>query len=238
MDNTGIEKRVRILILEDEDLFRDLLRVALSQKPHFEVVGAYAQGQDVLQAAEKLKPDVAILDIELGGQLNGIQVGLSLRRQLPKVGILLLSNHGNPQFVSSLPRESMAGWSYLLKKTVSDLAALERTIEGAASGFVVLDPQLVTGMQPRTGGYVSRLTPRQGEILTLIAQGYTNASIAEQLVLSEKSVENQINAIYHQLEIDREVSPMQPRVKAVLIYLQESQAMPTSDGPRPSGGNP
>jgi DNA-binding NarL/FixJ family response regulator len=226
------EKRVRILILEDEDLFRDLLRVALSQKQRFEVVGAYAEGQDALHAAEKLKPDVAILDIELGGQLNGIQVGLSLRRQLPKVGILLLSNHGNPQFVYSLPREAMVGWSYLLKKTVSDLGGLERAIEGAASGFVVLDPQIVTGMQPRTGGYVSRLTPRQREILTLIAQGFTNASIAEQLVLSEKSVENQINAIYHQLEIDRESSPMQPRVKAVLIYLQESQAIPTSDGPR------
>lgn len=233
MDSTGTEKRVRILILEDEDLFRDLLRVALSQRQRFEVVGAYAQGQDVLEAAEKLKPDVAILDIELGGQLNGIRVGLSLRRQLPKVGILLLSNHGNPQFVSSLPREAMAGWSYLLKKTVSDLAALERAIEGAASGFVVLDPQIVTGMQPRTGGYVSRLTPRQREILTLIAQGFTNAGIAEQLVLSEKSVENQINGIYHQLEIDRETSPVQPRVKAVLIYLQESQALPTSDGPRP-----
>lgn len=233
MDSTGTEKRVRILILEDEDLFRDLLRVALSQRQRFEVVGAYAQGQDVLEAAGKLKPDVAILDIELGGQLNGIRVGLSLRRQLPKVGILLLSNHGNPQFVSSLPREAMAGWSYLLKKTVSDLAALERAIEGAASGFVVLDPQIVTGMQPRTGGYVSRLTPRQREILTLIAQGFTNAGIAEQLVLSEKSVENQINGIYHQLEIDRETSPVQPRVKAVLIYLQESQALPTSDGPRP-----
>ncbi|MDA1188196.1 MAG: LuxR C-terminal-related transcriptional regulator, partial [Chloroflexi bacterium] len=100
---------------------------------------------------------------------------------------------------------------------------------GAASGFVVLDPQIVTGMQPKSGGLVSKLTPRQREVLGLIAQGFTNASIAQQLYLSEKSVENQINAIYHQLEIarDTEVS-MQPRVKAVLTYLQESQELPSA----------
>jgi len=226
---TETKPSVRVLILEDEDLFRDLLRIALSRQERFEVVGAFSRGEEALAAAENAKPDVAILDIELGDQMNGIQIGLLLRRKLPHVGIILLSNHSSPQFVSSLPREAIAGWSYLLKKTVSDLSALERAIEGATSGFVVLDPQIVTGMQPRPGGRVSKLTPRQREVLGLIAQGFTNASIAQQLFLSEKSVENQINAIYHQLEIDRESSvSMQPRVKAVLTYLQESQDLPSA----------
>ena len=103
---------VKVLILEDEDLFRDLLRVALSQHDRFEVVGAFSQGEEALKAAEELRPDVAILDIELGEQMNGIQVGLLLRRKLADVGIILLSNHSSPQFVSSLPREAIAGWSY------------------------------------------------------------------------------------------------------------------------------
>jgi DNA-binding NarL/FixJ family response regulator len=210
---------VRVMIVEDEDLYRDLLRVVLSQHPRMAVVGAFANGESALGEAAALAPEVAILDIELRGGMNGIQLGLLLRRHLPGLGIVLLSNHGDPEFIASLPQEVIAGWSYLLKKSVSDVESLGRAIEGAVAGFVVLDPQLVTGLRPRGGSKHAQLTPRQREILALIAQGLTNRAIAGRLILAEKSVENQINAIYQQLGIDREDTSVQPRVKAVLIYL-------------------
>src|SRR5579884_4492362 len=100
-------------------------------------------------------------------------------------------------------------------------------------GLTVLDPQLVAGMRtrPKKQGMLSRLTPRQMDILELIAQGYSNAAIAERLVLAEKSVENQINLLYQQLEIDRSTQAVQPRVKAVLIYLEETRsAVPSPTG--------
>ena len=213
---------ITLALVEDEDLYRDLLRVVLSQQSHLEVVGAFKDGAAALDAIPRLRPRVALLDIELPGGPNGIQLGLRLRREIPDIGIVLLSNHRDPEFVTSLSREVMRGWSYLLKKSVGDVEALNRAIEGAAAGFVVLDPQLVTGMQARDAGLLARLTPRQREILGLIAQGFTNAAIADRLVLAAKTVENQINQIYQQLDIDREDPAIQPRVRAVLTYLEES----------------
>jgi DNA-binding NarL/FixJ family response regulator len=191
------------------------------------VIGVFADGQSVLAAAEELRPRVAILDIELPGGLNGVQLGLRLRRLLPNLGIVLLSNHGDPEFVASLPADVLSGWSYLQKKSVSDLSVLQRAITGATTGLVTLDPNLVTGMRPRVGGLLERLTPRQQEILALIAQGYTNRAIASRLHLAEKSVENQINALYQQLEIDRNEPDIHLRVRAVLIYMQESRVRTT-----------
>ncbi|HUX86110.1 MAG TPA: response regulator transcription factor [Chloroflexota bacterium] len=215
--------KIKVVIVEDEGLYRDLLRVALSQHAHFQVVGAYGDGMLALESMRHLDVDVAILDIDLRSALNGVQLGLLLRQRWPKLGIVLLSNHGDPQFLSSLPSDVLSGWSYLLKKSVSDVNALERAIEGATVGLVVLDPQLAGNMRPRPGGALSRLTPRQQEILGLIAQGFSNAAIAEQLTLAEKSVENQINLLYQQLGIDRGRNALHPRVKAVLAYLQESR---------------
>jgi DNA-binding NarL/FixJ family response regulator len=221
--------KIRVVLVEDEALYRDLLRIVLSEHPRLEVVGTFSDGESALEAVPALRPNVAILDIELGGALNGIQVGLLLRQRHPDVGIVLLSSHGEPEFVASLPQEVISGWSYLLKRSVSDVGALTRAIEGAAAGFVVLDPQLVAGRRPRSEGIVSRLTPRQREILGLIAQGFTNAAIAEKLILTEKSVENQVNLLYQQLGVNRPRSALHPRVKAVLLYLQETQLWPRED---------
>lgn len=221
------------VIVEDEPLYRDLLALALAQDHRIKVVGTFADGESALDAIVQLEPDVALLDIELPGAINGIQLGLHLRRQLPKLGIVLLSNHGDPQFVASLPKDVISGWSYLLKKSVSNIESLRRAIEGALAGFVVLDPQLVAGLRPGENLDRIRLTPRQREILALMAEGLTNRAIANRLVLAEKSVENQINALYQQLGIDREDGTLQPRVKAVLLYLEGSTYQPQLP-PRPN----
>ena len=219
-----VTQRVNVVIVEDEHLFRDLLRVALSQDPDLNVAGLFPDGESALQAIPQLHPDVAILDINLGEGLNGIQLGLLLRRQLPDLGIVLLSNHADPGFMTALSSQSMTGWSYLLKKSIGDVTTLMRAIHGSARKLIVLDPQLVAGMQMHARGFLARLTPRQQQILDLIAQGYTNAGIANALQVTEKSVENQINQLYQALEIERGSSVTHPRVTAVLRYLQESQS--------------
>ncbi len=213
---------ISVVIVEDEALFRHLLRDALARRPNLAVLGAFGDAETAARRIPELAPRVALLDIELGGGRNGIQLGLQLRATMPDLGIVLLSNHEDPQFVAALPREVLSGWSYLLKRSVGDIDALVHAIRGAASGFVVLDPRLVSGMRQPQQGPLQRLTPRQRDVLLLIAQGLTNGEIAHRLEIAEKSVENQINLLYQALDIDRSDPTIHPRVRAVLIYLHES----------------
>ena len=218
---------IRVLMAEDEGLFRDLVKTVLSQQEGIELVGAFPNAEAALQAAPALKPDVALLDIELGeGGMNGVQLGVRLRRELPKIGIVLLSNHNDARLLQALPAESMGGWSYLIKKSVSNAAVILRAIRGAADGLVVLDSALTSRRVVDEKGPLAELTPRQRDILELIAEGYTNAAIADQLGLTVKSVENQINGLYQTLYIDREDRYVQPRVNAVLIYLENTREKP------------
>jgi DNA-binding NarL/FixJ family response regulator len=225
---------IRVVVVEDEPLYRGLLHHHLARHPRLEVVGAYADGAAALAGVPTDRPDVVTLDIELPGQVDGIQVGLALRARLPRLGIVILSNHADPRFLGALPKEAISGWSYLLKKSVSDIQTLDRAIEGAASGTVTIDPVIIAGMRPRAGGPLARLSPRQREIMDLVAQGLTNAAIAEKLVLAEKSVENQLTIIYAELGIDRrDLGPsVHPRVSAVLAYLEHSRLAPRAARPR------
>jgi DNA-binding NarL/FixJ family response regulator/DNA-binding XRE family transcriptional regulator len=217
------QRELRLMLVDDEDLYRDLLQTALGQQPQFTIVGTFRDAATALADGPALRPDVAVLDIELGAGPDGIHLGLALRQSLPEVGIVLLSNHADLRFVTALHKRPITGWSYLLKQSVRDVAALRRAIEGAAEGDVVLDPRLVAGLQPRAGGPLDRLTPRQRDVLGLVAQGLTNAAIAQQLVLAEKSVENQLTDIYEACGIERREQQVHARVKAVLLYLQASR---------------
>ncbi|MGI6544029.1 MAG: response regulator [Limnochordia bacterium] len=179
----GVTKELRLLLVEDEALYRDLLVMALTT-PMTRVVGAYGDGQSALAGCQEQQVDVAVLDIELPGAYNGIQLGLALRKMYPTIGIVLLSNHSDPAFLFAIPQDKLNGWSYLSKKSVGDVEALHRAIIGTSEGLVVLDQQLVNKATPRKGSLLEQLTPRQQEIISLIAQGYTNAAIAERLVLA------------------------------------------------------
>ncbi|HEY2595155.1 MAG TPA: response regulator transcription factor [Chloroflexota bacterium] len=219
---------VRVAIVEDEPLYRGLLEQYLAQHARFEVVGTYADGAAAMEGVAEAAPDVVTLDIELPGRVDGIQTAQALRARDPRLGIVILSNHADPRFLGALPRDVTSGWSYLLKKSVSNVETLERAIEGAASGTVTLDPAIVAAMHPKPGGATVHLTARQQEILGLVAQGLSNAAIGERLVLAEKSVENQLTAIYGELGIDRRASAeVHPRVSAVLVYLRESRVSTT-----------
>lgn len=215
-------EKIRLLIVEDEGLFRDMLRQSLSPQPNLEVVAAVADGIAAIEAADKLKPQVVLMDIELGSGISGIEAALRIRANHPNVGIVILSMHKDKQYIASLPKGQAGGWSYLLKQSVDDIAALVRAIEGSAAGFIVLDPAIVDGLRPAPGSVVDKLTTRQREVLELMAKGYSNASIADELSITKKAVENYINVLFQELEITKD-EPVHPRVMSVLIYLQETQ---------------
>jgi DNA-binding NarL/FixJ family response regulator len=226
-------ERVRLVIVEDEHLYRDLLRTVLQLDPQLEVVGDYASAEKALDQVPALQPTVALLDIELGGAMNGVQLGLLLREKLPELGIVLLSNVRAPRLLASIPTREVGGWSYLLKRSVRDATVLRRAIDGAASGLVTLDPSLVAGRHPRDRGALSAVTPRQLEILGLVAEGWANDAIAQRLGLSIKTVENQLTLTYGELGLDRDKDPVHPRVKAVLLYLSETkESVPLAEDER------
>ena len=212
----------KVMIVEDEGLFRDLLHVSLAAQPAFEVVGVATDGESAVRLARELSPDVIIMDIDLGKGPNGVEAGICIKEAHPTIGIVLLSAHKEKEYLSAIPADQSGGWSYVLKQSLADLGALTRALEGAAAGLVVLDPELVMGLRPKPDTGVGSLRGRHLEVLELIAQGYSNAAIAEKLVLGQKSVENYTNGIYQQLQISREDS-IHPRVKAVLLFLQESR---------------
>lgn len=213
----------RIVIVEDESLYLDLLATVLRLDPGLDVVGAFGNAEAALRDVPAAKPDVALLDIELGGQINGVQLGLLLREKLPRLGIVLLSNVRAPRLLGSIPAAQVSGWSYLLKGSARDVTVLRRAIDGAAGGLVTLDPALVAGRHARADGPISGLTERQRGILALVAEGLTNEAIAGRLAISVKTVENQLVLIYQELGVDRERDPVHPRVKAVLLYLAETR---------------
>ncbi len=212
----------KVLIVDDQVLFSELLQRTLASEPGLEVVGVAHDAKSAIQLAEGTTPDVVLMDIELPGEMDGIEAGIQIKQARPQTGIVILSIHNDRRYVTSLPLEQHSGWSYLLKQSVPDVTTLVRAIQGSMAGMVVLDPAVIYNLRPRQGSTLSGLTPRQRDVLELMAQGYSNAAVAEHLTLTEKTVETYISAIYQQLNLSGE-SDIHARVKATLFFLQESQ---------------
>jgi len=202
---------VKVLIVENEGLFRDMLKISLGSIPNMEIVDVVCDGLTAIQTSSQLQPDVVLMDIELGGEPNGIEAGRTIKSNHPDMGMILLSAHKEREYVSMIASDDLSGWSYVLKQSVTDAGALVRAIEGAACGLVVMDQGVVNSMKPRKGSDTAGLTPRQQEVLSMMAKGYNNSAIAENLVLGTKSVENYINAIYQELHLGHNGS-LHPRV--------------------------
>lgn len=217
---------LRIIVVEDQPLFRELLVASLHRREdgdcRIEVVGAYADAETAERAAPALRPAAALLDVELGAGPNGLDLGRSLRQHHPAIGLVLLSHYRTPDILSALGPDELPGWAYLLKQSVSNLDTLVRTLRNVCEGLMVVDPTLVELLRPRPHTDVARLTPRQYTILALIAEGYSNHAIAERLILAEKSVENQITAIYQHLGIMRD-GRVHPRVAATRLFLDAAR---------------
>jgi DNA-binding NarL/FixJ family response regulator len=211
---------IRVGIVEDQPLFRSMLEVTLDTVPGLAVVAAVGSVADANRALRPGAVDVAILDIDLPDG-NGIALGVTLRRGQPGLGILLLSAHDAMDLLLDLPPDVKDGWSYLSKTSSTSTDALVAAIRSTAAGRTTLDPALLSRVEPRAGSSVARLTDRQYGVLRLLAQGLSNAGIGESLGITEKSVQNHINAIYAGLGIDADPS-RNPRVSAALRLLEET----------------
>lgn len=220
-------QKLKVLIVEDEPLYREMLSIALTEKLQCEVTGVYSDAESVLERIDAVDAHVATLDIQVPGPVNGFQLGLHLKETHPALGVVLLSNYCEPSFMEAMQRRGLAGWAYLLKNSLTDLTTLHRALYGAANGEVMVDPAVVDRMRARASSAVGRLTQRQREVLELIVRGYSNQAIAEKLFVSRKTVENTINQIYQQLDINSKDPDVQPRVMSVMKYLSDSKMFPT-----------
>ena len=216
---------IKLMIVEDQALFREMLGRSLSTEPAVSVVSAVSDGASAIEEARRVRPDVVLMDIDLGAGPTGIEAARRIRQERPEVGIVLLSMHSDKEYLASLTPQEATGWSYLLKGSISDLKSLTRAILGSAAGLTVLDPQIVNALSPKPKTDLESLVQRHREVLELMSQGYDNAAVAERLSITETSVETCIDAIYQHLGINRgePVHPRVKRVKAVLAYLDQSR---------------
>jgi DNA-binding NarL/FixJ family response regulator len=196
-------KPVRVLLADDHTLIRAGIRGLLEGLPGVEVAGEAGDGQEALRLAELLQPDVVLLDIGMPG-LNGLEVATRLAKLDPEMRVVILSMHTSEEYVLQALRAGAAG--YLLKG--SAVAELELAIRAVARGETYLSPtvskHVVDEYVRRTGGApdpVAALTPRQREILQLVAEGHTSKDIARQLGLSHRTVETHRNQLMKRLDI-------------------------------------
>ena len=216
---------IRVVVVEDEPLYRDLLVSALvSQIPDVVVTGSFGDAAEVRRAAAKLRGDVLLTDIDLGPGDSGVALAVDLRRRGTVRGVVLLSNLALPTVLTSLPADVQGGWAYLLKTSGTDVRVLGTAIAAAAEGGVMLDDRLVNELEADASGPVARLTPRQRDVLERMARGWSNARIADDLSLKVRSVESVIADILVALDIGQPADGVHPRVAAVLVYAQHPVA--------------
>ncbi len=219
--------RISVLVVEADGLLRDMLRSVLAAEPRLRVVGVTGDASEAVRIAGIEKPDVTLVGLSGESESDALAVAQSISSSRAGSRIVFLGEHPDRRTLAALPAFRAAGWSYLLRQSVTDVATLVRAIDGAAMGLVVLDPAVVESLGRRETR-ISALTKRQLEVLSLMAKGNNNAAIARALVLEEKSVENHINAIFGQLNLSRD-NAAHPRVKAVLLYLQETASSGVDD---------
>jgi DNA-binding NarL/FixJ family response regulator len=213
---------VRVVIADDETLLREGL-ARLLVDAGFDVVGRAGTADELMRRVELTRPDVAIVDIRMPPTHTdeGLVAAHEIRTRHPAVGVLVLSHYVESRYAMRLLEDHPAGSGYLLKERVSDLAVLVDALERIADGECVLDPTIVSRLvrRPRDESPLGELTPRELEVLALIAEGRSNDSICKQLFLSPKTVETHVRHILLKLGIG-ETSEYHRRVLAVLAYLR------------------
>jgi DNA-binding NarL/FixJ family response regulator len=213
---------VRVIVADDVMLVRSGLARLLTDAG-IEVVAEVADGGALLRAVEELSPDVAVVDIRMPPTHTdeGLVAALKIRDRHPGTAVVLLSQHLQARYARRLFADQTAGLGYLLKQRVSDIAVLVDALHRVAEGECVIDPTIVATLMQRRrpDSPLERLTDREHEILGLMAQGRSNAGIARELELSERTVESASSQLFRKLDL--EPSPdLNRRVLAVLTLLR------------------
>jgi DNA-binding NarL/FixJ family response regulator len=216
--------RVRVVIADDAAIVRDGV-AALLREHDFDVVATAGDAAGLHDAVERHRPDVAIVDIRMPPTHTneGLVAAERIRASHPEIGVLVLSQHVEPEFALRLVRGEQARSGYLLKDRISDADVLVASVARVARGGCVVDPGLTRDLLRRAeaGGRLAELTDRERDVLDLLAQGLSNRAIAERLVVTGRTVETHIGQIFLKLGL-RDEGAEHRRVSAVLTYLRAS----------------
>lgn len=211
---------MRVVVAEDAVLLREGV-VRLLTEAGMEVVGQAGDAEDLLRKVRAHKPDVAVVDIRMppGNADDGLQAALVIRGELPDTGVLVLSQYAEEHYAMQLLGAGAESVGYLLKDRVADVDGFVDAVRRVGSGGSALDPEVVSRMVGRKqDDPLEELTPREREVLELMAQGLSNKGICDKLVLSERAVERHITGVLSKLGIPA-TGQEHRRVLAVLAYL-------------------
>jgi DNA-binding NarL/FixJ family response regulator len=214
---------MRVIIGEDEVLLREGLRHLLDSEG-FEVVAVSGDADSLEREVDALMPDLVITDIRMPPTHTdeGLVAALRIRERFPSLAVVVLSQHVQRRFAADLLDQDGAGFGYLLKQRIADVRTFTADLRRVAAGGTALDPEVVSVLVARAhraSGAVGSLTPRQLEVLTLMAEGRSNARIAGELFLSEKAVVQHTSKIYDALGLPVDADDHR-RVLAVIRYLR------------------
>ena len=215
-------QRVRVIVGEDQSFVREGI-VRVLDDGDFEVVGTAADARDLIRLADAYRPDVVVADIQMPPEHSddGLRAALAIRAAHPGVGVLVLSQFLEDAYALALVADGAQGVGYLLKEKVGDLGMFTDAVRRVAEGGSVLDPDVVARLvgRKRTAGPLDSLTPRERQVLALIAEGRSNIGIAQELVVTVAAIERHVTRIFDKLGLH--ASPeAHRRVLAVLKYLQ------------------
>lgn len=219
---------LRLVLAEDSYLVREGIRRVLESSGEVEVVVAVENAHDLLDATERFAPDAVVTDIRMppGHGTEGIVAAREIRSRHPDIGVVVLSQHADPAYVLDLFSDGTDGLAYLLKERVGDRAELLRALRETVEGRSVVDPILVEALVGRRraegSSPLADLTPRELEVLRLMAEGRMNAAIADELSLSESSIEKHTSVIFSKLGLSPETH-LHRRVAAVVTFLRQDQ---------------
>jgi DNA-binding NarL/FixJ family response regulator len=213
---------VRVVIADDSVLLREGIARLLTDSG-FEVVAIVGDGPSLVDAVETLRPDVSVVDVRMPPDFRdeGLRAAIEARRRVPGSPVLVLSQYVEERYASDLMASGADGVGYLLKDRVADVRDFVQAVRQVAEGGVVLDPEVVTQLvaRRRRNDRLSELTPREQEVLSLMAEGRSNAAIADRLSVSDGAVEKHISNIFSKLDLPPTESDHR-RVLAVLAYLR------------------
>jgi DNA-binding NarL/FixJ family response regulator len=213
---------LRVVIAEDSSLLREGLARLLGDAG-FDVVAKVGDGAALISAAERHSPDIAVVDVRMppGYRDEGLKAAIEIRRRVPDLTVLVLSQYVEERYGAELLESGAAGVGYLLKDRVADVPDFVAAVRDVASGGTVLDPEVVSQLlsRRRRDQRLASLTPREGEVLSLMAEGRSNHAIARALYVTEGAVEKHVRNIFGKLGLVQTDNDHR-RVLAVLTYLR------------------
>lgn len=212
---------MRVVIAEDLALLRAGIASLLRDDGH-QVVAEVADGESLLRAAAEHSPDLAVIDVRMPPTFTdeGVRAAVEVRRRLPQTAILILSQYVEERYATDLLGGGSQGVGYLLKDRIADVGEFLSAARRVAAGGTAIDPEVVSQLlsRRRRSDLLDELTPREREVLALMAEGHTNAAIAERLVVSGGAVEKHVRNVFLKLGLPQ-TDQQHRRVLAVLTYL-------------------